>query len=242
MTKLPPCPDNWDACGWCGAGPNETCLNPDLAPSDTTRHPDFIEEPNMAIGADLGGRYKYEASLDKLRERADASKAKRLDRAKDWATELPEDRTTQVQYDYWVTTGLGPKPPKPTKSQPKDTNPKSAAARSKVSLSLVPSIAILELAQAFRDGAAKYGPYNWREDPVSSSVYLDAAFRHMELYRAGQDIASDSGIKHIVHAMSCFAILLDAKLVGTLIDDRDKMKDPSLLEAFLEDARIHNEG
>jgi hypothetical protein len=195
----------------------------------------------MAIGADLGGRYKYEASLDKLRERADASKAKRLDRAKDWATELPEDRTTQVQYDYWVTTGLGPKPPKPTKSPPKDTNPKSAAARAKVSLSLVPSVAIFEMAQAFRDGAAKYGPYNWRKDPVSCSVYLDAAFRHIELYRAGQNVATDSGLKHLTHAMSCFAILLDAELCSTLIDDRDHMEDPSLLEDFLEAARLENE-
>jgi hypothetical protein len=132
--------------------------------------------------------------------------------------------------------------PPPKKAKAKDTNPKSAAARAKVSLSLVPSVAIFEMAQAFRDGAAKYGPYNWRKDPVSASVYLDAAFRHIELYRAGQDIASDSGIKHIVHAMSCFAILLDAQLVGTLIDDRDKMDEPELLEAFLELCRLENEG
>jgi hypothetical protein len=131
---------------------------------------------------------------------------------------------------------------KKNKAKAKDTNPKSGASRAKVSLSLVPSVAILEMAQAFRDGASKYGPFNWRKDPVSASVYLDAAFRHMELYRAGQDIASDSGIKHIVHSMSCFAILLDAELVGSLIDDRDKMEDPSLIENFLEAARIQNEG
>lgn len=128
------------------------------------------------------------------------------------------------------------------KSAPKDTNPKSAAARAKASLSLVPSVAIFEMAQAFRDGAEKYGPYNWRKDPVSISVYLDAAFRHMELYRVGQDTASDSKLKHVVHAMSCFAILLDAELCGTLIDDRDKMEDPSLLEDFLEHCRVINEG
>lgn len=130
----------------------------------------------------------------------------------------------------------------PVKAKAKDTNPKSAAARAKASLSLVPSVAIFELAQAFRDGAAKYGPYNWRKDPVSASVYLDAAFRHIELYRVGQERATDSGIKHIVHAMSCFAILLDAELCGTLIDDRDKLDDPALLEEFLEACRVQNEG
>jgi hypothetical protein len=150
--------------------------------------------------------------------------------------------THKDPHAQWVLTGRGPKPPKPSNSTPKDTNPKSAAARAKASLSLVPSVAIFEMAQAFRDGAAKYGPYNWRKDPVSISVYLDAAFRHMELYRVGQDVASDSNLKHVVHAMSCFAILLDAEMCGSLIDDRDKMEDPSLLEDFLEQCRIINEG
>lgn len=26
----PPCPDNWQSCDFCGAGPNETCRNPDV--------------------------------------------------------------------------------------------------------------------------------------------------------------------------------------------------------------------
>ena len=163
--SIPPCPDNWVRCDFCGAPPGGLCMNPDYAEQET----------NM-------------------------------------------------------------------KAKAKDTNPKSAAARAKASLSLVPSVAIFEMAQAFRDGAAKYGPYNWRKDPVSASVYLDAAFRHIELYRVGQEVATDSGIKHLVHAMSCFAILLDAELCGTLIDDRDKMDDPALLEEFLEACRVQNEG
>ena len=192
----PPCPDNWEYCGWCGAQPHEACHNPDVNPEDTLRHPKHEVKGPHAIGANLGVSFRDGDSKYVKKNMAKA----------------------------------------------KDTNPKSASSRAKVSLSLVPSVAILEMAQAFRDGASKYGPYNWRKDPVSASVYLDAAFRHMELYRAGQDSASDSGIKHIVHAMSCFAILLDADLVGSLIDDRDKMEDPSLLENFLEAARIQNEG
>jgi hypothetical protein len=29
-TPMKPCPDNWERCDFCGAGPNETCRNPDL--------------------------------------------------------------------------------------------------------------------------------------------------------------------------------------------------------------------
>ena len=29
-TPMKPCPDNWQHCDFCGAGPNETCRNPDL--------------------------------------------------------------------------------------------------------------------------------------------------------------------------------------------------------------------
>ena len=30
VAPMKPCPDNWERCDFCGAGPNETCRNPDL--------------------------------------------------------------------------------------------------------------------------------------------------------------------------------------------------------------------
>lgn len=124
----------------------------------------------------------------------------------------------------------------------KDVNPKDAAAVSKVSTCLVPDVVLVELGQAFRDGAIKYGPHNWREQPVKTTVYLDAIMRHLMLFRAGQDEASDSGVKHITSVMSGCAILLDAALNGTLIDDRLKMEDPTALEDLLEMYKSQNEG
>ena len=111
----------------------------------------------------------------------------------------------------------------------------------KVSTCLVPDIAVLELGQAFRDGAAKYGPYNWRTDPVKTTVYLDAIARHLALYKAGQDRASDSNVHHLTSVMSGCAILLDAALNGTLQDDRYKMENPELLEQALEEFKKANE-
>ena len=29
--KVPPCPENWEYCDWCGAAANEPCLDPDYA-------------------------------------------------------------------------------------------------------------------------------------------------------------------------------------------------------------------
>lgn len=120
-------------------------------------------------------------------------------------------------------------------------NPKGVAARNKVSASLVPEIAIIELAQAFRNGSLKYGPFNWRKEEIATSVYLDAIERHLMLYRAGQDVASDSALSHLTHIMSSCAILIDAELQGSLIDDREKWADPDLLESVLDDYRVLNE-
>jgi hypothetical protein len=70
------------------------------------------------------------------------------------------------------------------------------------------------------DGARKYGPFNWRETSVRLSVYLEAAQRHLEAYRDGQDRAEDSGYLHLSHAAACLAIIADADALGMLIDDR----------------------
>lgn len=101
-----------------------------------------------------------------------------------------------------------------------DNNPKTAIGATKVPLHLVPPSASHYLAEAFENGATKYGPYNWRDNPISVSVYYAAMKRHIDAYWDGEELASDSGVHHIAHAMACMAMLLDAKSVGTLNDDR----------------------
>jgi hypothetical protein len=75
-------------------------------------------------------------------------------------------------------------------------------------------------AKALEDGGNKYGPYNWREEKISISVYYAAFQRHMDAYWDGENIAEDSGVHHVAHAMACCALILDADSVGMLIDDR----------------------
>jgi hypothetical protein len=88
------------------------------------------------------------------------------------------------------------------------------------------------MADAFADGAKKYGPANWREDPVSTSTYINAAYRHILAYfDGGETSAEDSGVHHLGHAAACLGIILDAEEQGTLVDDRPtRGKSPDVIK------------
>lgn len=75
------------------------------------------------------------------------------------------------------------------------------------------------------DGARKYGPYNWRDNAVLARVYIAAAIRHINMWAAGEELADDSSVHHLGHAIACMAILLDAQVTGNLIDDRAKSSE-----------------
>jgi hypothetical protein len=100
------------------------------------------------------------------------------------------------------------------------TNPKTLVGQAKPSPALVPPVAILEVAQAFRDGAKKYNAYNWREKPVPSLTYINAALRHIYSWMDGEERSDDADVHHLAHAAACMMIVLDAQKQGTLIDDR----------------------
>lgn len=104
-----------------------------------------------------------------------------------------------------------------------DNNPKTIFGVQKTPMHLVPPSAKRAMALAFKDGAAKYGPYNWREKTVSASVYYAAMQRHIDDWWDGENEAADSGVDHLAHAMACLAILIDAKLCGKLNDDRVRL-------------------
>ncbi len=99
-------------------------------------------------------------------------------------------------------------------------NPKDAIGLTKPQLHLVPPALQLHAATAMADGAKKYGPYNWRSNPVLLTVYLDAIARHGFALLDGEDRARDSGHLHLAHMAADLGIILDALEGGNLIDDR----------------------
>ena len=101
-----------------------------------------------------------------------------------------------------------------------DSNPKTAVGLTKPSLRAIPPAALLHLGRAMSNGEGKYGLFNWREHAVSSSVYYDAAMRHLLAWWDGENEAADSGVHHLAHVMACCAIVLDAHASGKLNDNR----------------------
>lgn len=102
----------------------------------------------------------------------------------------------------------------------KDTNPKDRIGIKKVPQSFLPSGPVMEMGLAMMEGALKYGSHNYRAVGVRASVYYDAAERHLKAFWEGEDIDPESGLPHIVKAMTCLAVLRDSQIVENWVDDR----------------------
>jgi len=102
----------------------------------------------------------------------------------------------------------------------KASNPKDAVGIRKVPMSTVPSGVMMELGLAMMEGALKYGRHNYRDIGVRTSVYYDAAMRHLMAYWEGEDTDPDSGVSHLVKAIATLTVLRDAEMVGKVVDDR----------------------
>lgn len=106
------------------------------------------------------------------------------------------------------------------KTAPSTGNPKDAIGDTKPQMHLVPAALSIEVARAMADGARKYGPYNWRTNPVRMTVYISAIERHVAALKDGENLTRDSKVKHLAAIGANVAILLDAGAVGVLLDDR----------------------
>ena len=91
------------------------------------------------------------------------------------------------------------------------------------------------MALGLKNGAGKYGPFNWRVEPVQGRVYLEAALRHLLLLLDGEDYDRDTGIHHAAFVLSTVAIFLDSLVQGTQIDNRALPGRSGDLVAFFND-------
>lgn len=105
-------------------------------------------------------------------------------------------------------------------SEFKPSNPKDSVGIKKVPFSTIPAPVVAEVGLAMLEGALKYGRHNYRAVGVRSSVYYDAALRHLTSWWEGEDIDPDSGLSHITKAMACLVVLRDSMLIGNVNDDR----------------------
>lgn len=100
-----------------------------------------------------------------------------------------------------------------------DGNPKTPFGLAKPGLTCVPFGPLFEVGRVMEFGAAKYGPMNWRIDPVTASTYINAALRHiMEAWDTRPD-DPETGCSHLAHAVANLLIVMDAEMQGTLLID-----------------------
>jgi hypothetical protein len=113
--------------------------------------------------------------------------------------------------------------PRNTKPSNPDLNPKDRFGIRKVPLmSVLPIRVLAGVALGLKEGAAKYGAYNYRAVGVMASVYVDAASRHLAQFWEGEDWDNDSkvGLHHIDKAICSLMVLRDGMLGGKWVDDR----------------------
>lgn len=167
-------------------------------------------EPRAKVNVVMTGRVSIE-TVASAYHRGELSEAE----AKNWCDKRSWCFTCPPFAKPGTRCPLSTEPP-----EDKSTNPKKAMGMAKPPMHLIPATALVHLAMSFKDGAAKYGPYNWRIDPVDTTTYVAAAKRHLDLYFDRQRLTSDSKVHNLGAVMACCAILLDAEAMGNLIDDR----------------------
>ncbi|MCB1970965.1 MAG: hypothetical protein KDG54_11215 [Geminicoccaceae bacterium] len=99
-------------------------------------------------------------------------------------------------------------------------NPKDAIGQRKAPLGLVPAIGEILLSLGIYEGALKYEPFNWRESPVRMSIYISAIRRHLAKLWEGEWEDPETHVPHLASIMAGCTIIADARLHGTLHDDR----------------------
>lgn len=78
----------------------------------------------------------------------------------------------------------------------------------KLQYSLIPPVATKALAEVLTFGAKKYAPNSWQKVPDAERRYLDALIRHLEAYRSGEELDSESNLSHLSHLLCNASFLL----------------------------------
>ena len=110
--------------------------------------------------------------------------------------------------------------PDPPTHGAKPSNPKDIVGVRKAPMSTVSAAVMAEIGVAMLEGATKYGRHNYRVVGVRASVYYDALMRHIQAWWEGEDIDPDSGMSHIVKAITTLVVLRDAMICDNVEDDR----------------------
>lgn len=103
--------------------------------------------------------------------------------------------------------------------EPTSPNPKDLVGDDKLPLHLWPPSATAYGCLGMFEGKLKYGLVNYRGSKVIASIYVAAAKRHLDEWYEGLDY-TDEGNPSLGNALATIAIIVDAIVNESLIDDR----------------------
>ena len=98
--------------------------------------------------------------------------------------------------------------------------------RGKAPIDLLPSKALVAIAQVMAYGTRKYKPHNWRLGLSWGQTY-SSLMRHLLAWNDGEEIDPESGLPHLAHAGCQLMFLLEYVQTGTGQDDRFASIDQS---------------
>lgn len=78
----------------------------------------------------------------------------------------------------------------------------------KVRWSLLPYGTMEEVLTVLEYGAQKYAENNWKKVPDAQRRYYDAAMRHLDAWRHGEEVDPESGSSHLAHAVCCLMFMM----------------------------------
>lgn len=138
--------------------------------------------------------------------------------------------------DEWIETYV-------KKPQAPPANPKQHYGDKKLPLALVPFSFVAHVSVALYEGMRKYGLVNWRASKVEAMTYVSALDRHVKKWVNGERADPVTKVHHLANAAACLAILLDAELNGSLIDNRPQACENTdkmilELESVLENLKV----
>jgi hypothetical protein len=90
----------------------------------------------------------------------------------------------------------------------------------KEKFTMIPQLAIKEVAKVFTHGADKYGDFNYSKQG-DVLRYIDALHRHTNQYLSGENM-DESGVHHLACVAANALMALDGILNKTITDNRNK--------------------
>jgi hypothetical protein len=90
----------------------------------------------------------------------------------------------------------------------------------KPKFTMIPQLALKEVAKVFTHGADKYGEFNYSGNG-DVLRYIDALHRHINQYLIGEDI-DESGVHHLACVAANALMALDGIINNSINDNRNK--------------------